>query len=95
MPGARSRLADLFPLSFWRDALAAFGHATFNNSATAGGGHTLEKAVHFGNALLFGVKCSVGHRYSNVNKNIIWDVIKALPELKTQIRNILDLESKT
>lgn len=32
----------------------------------------------------------IGHRYSNVNKNIIWDVIKALFELKNQIKNILD-----
>jgi len=32
----------------------------------------------------------IGHRYSNVNKNIIWDVIKALSELKAQINDILD-----
>jgi len=30
----------------------------------------------------------IGHRYSNVNKNIIWDVIKALSELKVQIKEI-------
>ena len=32
----------------------------------------------------------IGHRYSNVNKNIIWDVIKALSELKVQIKEILE-----
>lgn len=32
----------------------------------------------------------IGHRYSNVNKNIIWDVIKALSELKLQIKEILE-----
>ncbi len=31
----------------------------------------------------------IGHRYSNVNKNIIWDVIKALSELKNQVKEIL------
>jgi len=36
----------------------------------------------------------IGHRYSNVNKNIIWDVIKALSELKNQIKEILEKESK-
>src|SRR3989338_3953657 len=30
----------------------------------------------------------IGHKYSNVNKNIIWDVIKALSELKVQIKEI-------
>ena len=30
----------------------------------------------------------IGHRYSNVNKNIIWDVLKALSELKEQIKNV-------
>ena len=34
----------------------------------------------------------IGHRYSNVNKNIIWDVLKALPELKVQIKEILENE---
>jgi len=37
----------------------------------------------------------IGHRYSNVNKNIIWDVIKALSELKVQIKEILDNEDKS
>ena len=32
----------------------------------------------------------IGHKYSNVNKNIIWDVIKALSELKIQIKDILN-----
>jgi uncharacterized protein with HEPN domain len=32
----------------------------------------------------------IGHRYSNVNKNIIWDVVKALSELKIQIKEILN-----
>ena len=32
----------------------------------------------------------IGHRYSNVNKNIIWDVLKALSELKVQIKEILE-----
>lgn len=32
----------------------------------------------------------IGHRYSNVNKNIIWDVIKHFYELKNQIKEILD-----
>jgi len=36
----------------------------------------------------------IGHRYSNVNKNIIWDVIKSLPELKMQTKKILEKESK-
>ena len=36
----------------------------------------------------------IGHKYSNVNKNIIWDVIKSLPELKLQLREILEKESK-
>ena len=36
----------------------------------------------------------IGHRYSNVNKNIVWDVIKILSELKLQIKNILDNEDK-
>ena len=36
----------------------------------------------------------IGHRYSNVNKNIIWDVIKALSELKVQVKEILDNEDK-
>ena len=34
----------------------------------------------------------IGHRYSNVNKNIIWDVLKALSELKVQIKEILENE---
>jgi len=36
----------------------------------------------------------IGHRYSNVNKNIIWDVIKALSELKVQVKEILEKEEK-
>lgn len=36
----------------------------------------------------------IGHRYSNVNKNIIWDVIKALSELKRQVEDILEKEGK-
>jgi uncharacterized protein with HEPN domain len=36
----------------------------------------------------------IGHRYSNVNKNIIWDVIKALSELKVQIKEILENVNK-
>jgi uncharacterized protein with HEPN domain len=36
----------------------------------------------------------IGHKYSNVNKNIIWDVIKALSELKLQVKDILEKESK-
>ncbi|MBI2631657.1 DUF86 domain-containing protein [Candidatus Pacearchaeota archaeon] len=32
----------------------------------------------------------ISHKYSNVNKNIIWDVIKILPELKSQVKEILD-----
>ena len=36
----------------------------------------------------------IGHKYSNVNKNIIWDVIKALSELKLQIKEILEKENK-
>jgi len=36
----------------------------------------------------------IGHRYSDVNKNIIWDALKALSELKVQIRDILDKEDK-
>jgi len=35
----------------------------------------------------------IGHKYSNVNKNIIWDVINALSELKMQIKNILENEN--
>ncbi len=31
----------------------------------------------------------IGHRYSHVNKNIIWDVIKVLSELKLQIKEML------
>ena len=34
----------------------------------------------------------IGNRYSNVNKNIIWDVLKALSELKVQIKEILENE---
>ena len=34
----------------------------------------------------------IGHRYSNVNKNIIWDVLKVLSELKVQIKEILENE---
>jgi uncharacterized protein with HEPN domain len=34
----------------------------------------------------------IGHKYSNVNKNIIWDVIKALSELKNQVKEILEKE---
>ena len=37
----------------------------------------------------------IGHKYSNVNQNIIWDVIKALSELKRQIKEILEKESKS
>lgn len=37
----------------------------------------------------------IGHRYSNVNKNIIWDVIKALSELKVQIKEILENVDKS
>lgn len=37
----------------------------------------------------------IGHKYSNVNKNIIWDVIKALSELKVQIKEILENEDKS
>ncbi len=37
----------------------------------------------------------IGHRYSNVNKNIIWDVLKALSELKVQMQDILDNEGKS
>jgi uncharacterized protein with HEPN domain len=37
----------------------------------------------------------IGHRYSNVNKNIIWDVIKALSELKVQIKGILENTNKS
>ncbi len=37
----------------------------------------------------------IGHRYSNVNKNIIWDVIKALSELKIQIKEILENVDKS
>jgi len=36
----------------------------------------------------------IGHKYSNVNKNIIWDVIKALSELKLQVKEILEKESE-
>jgi uncharacterized protein with HEPN domain len=35
----------------------------------------------------------IGHKYSNVNKNIIWGVIKALSELKLQVKDILEKES--
>jgi uncharacterized protein with HEPN domain len=34
----------------------------------------------------------IGHRYSNVNKNIIWDVIKSFSELKGQVKEILEKE---
>ena len=34
----------------------------------------------------------IGHKYSNVNKNIIWDVLKSLPELKFQIKEISQKE---
>ena len=34
----------------------------------------------------------IGHKYSNVNKNIIWDVIKAFSELKLQVKEILEKE---
>ena len=37
----------------------------------------------------------IGHRYSNVNKNIIWDVLKALSELKVQIKEILVNEDES
>lgn len=37
----------------------------------------------------------IGHRYSNVNKNIIWDVIKVLSELKVQIKEILENVNKS
>lgn len=37
----------------------------------------------------------IGHKYSNVNKNIIWDVIKALSELKNQVKEILENENKS
>ena len=37
----------------------------------------------------------IGHKYSNVNKNIIWDVIKALSELKNQVKEILENEDKS
>lgn len=36
----------------------------------------------------------IGHKYSNVNKNIIWDVIKQLSELKNQIKEILDKKAE-
>jgi len=36
----------------------------------------------------------IGHKYSNVNKNIIWDVLKAISELKLEIKEILDNEDK-
>ncbi|MEK6800679.1 MAG: HepT-like ribonuclease domain-containing protein [Nanoarchaeota archaeon] len=32
----------------------------------------------------------IGHRYSSVNKNIIWDVIKAFSELREQLKEILN-----
>lgn len=32
----------------------------------------------------------IGHKYSHVNKNIIWDVVKVLSELKNQVKEILD-----
>lgn len=35
----------------------------------------------------------IGHKYSNINKNIIWDVLKALPELKKQTDEILKEEA--
>ena len=35
----------------------------------------------------------ISHRYSNVNKNLIWDVVNQLPELKNKIKEILDDES--
>ena len=37
----------------------------------------------------------IGHRYSNVNKNIIWDVIKVLSELKVGIKEIIDYDNKS
>src|SRR3989338_11265221 len=36
----------------------------------------------------------IGHRYSNVNKNIIWDVLRILSELKNQIEKILEDKNK-
>lgn len=36
----------------------------------------------------------IGHKYSNVNKNIIWDVVKTLTELKNQIKEILEKQNK-
>ena len=32
----------------------------------------------------------ISHKYSKVNKNIIWDVLQFLPELKEQIKEILN-----
>ena len=32
----------------------------------------------------------ISHKYSNVNKNIIWDVVQKLPELKEQIKAMLE-----
>ena len=34
----------------------------------------------------------IGHRYANVNKNLIWSVISALSELKQQLKEILEKE---
>ena len=31
----------------------------------------------------------IGHKYSNVNKEIIWDVIKSISELKEQVKEII------
>lgn len=36
----------------------------------------------------------IGHKYSNVNKNIIWDVLESLSELKLQIKEISDNENR-
>lgn len=37
----------------------------------------------------------IGHKYSTVNKEIIWDIIKvALPEFRREIKDIQDSESK-
>ncbi len=35
----------------------------------------------------------IGHRYANINQNIIWDVIQNLPELKNQCKEILEKET--
>ena len=32
----------------------------------------------------------IGHKYGRVNKNIIWDVVSKLPELKNQMNEILE-----